>query len=343
MSYLSYNAAESSLLPQAEVAPGNSSAQHILLAESSQVHVKTRCSEPTSLDLSPSTSTQDASLGKPLQDQVDVQTDLNLCPNLPTASRLQEDSMMHFSENTSSATERTLSLKADINLREYQKELADPGIRGKNYVLVAPTGAGKTLIAGYIIMHHLKKMWEEERRGKVAFITPTRQLAFQQSKQLQDYIVGIRAIENTGASGKPMCPLIQSDLVDAIVCTAGKIRRELTTKNIQITDFSMIVADECHHAGRSSNYSDVMEFYIRLKLSTSCDQIHLPQVIGMTASPGAGKGRASLPTVMDHHVSLCANLDATGGLVTVTDNVDELEHFSKSPKTCRSRRRTRSQ
>ena len=66
-------------------------------------------------------------------------------------------------------------------------------------------------------------------------------------------------------------------------------------KNIQVTDFSLIVADECHHAGRPSNYSDVMELYIkaRLKMLTTCSQTHLPQVIGMTASPGAGKGKTA--------------------------------------------------
>ena len=127
--------------------------------------------------------------------------------------------MVHSSAQTSPVTKRTLNLKVGINLREYQKELADPGVNGKNYVFVAPTGAGKTLIAGYIIMHHLKKMWEEGKQGKVAFITPTRQLAFQQCRQLQDYIPEVRAIENTGASGAPMHPLVESELVDVIVCS----------------------------------------------------------------------------------------------------------------------------
>ena len=51
-------------------------------------------------------------------------------------------------------------------------ELAAPGLQGKNYILVAPTGTGKTLIAGYIIMNHLKQMKEKGKNGKVAFVTP---------------------------------------------------------------------------------------------------------------------------------------------------------------------------
>lgn len=235
-------------------------------------------------------------------------------------------------EPTSTSPRRELSLKKNIKLREYQKELAEPGVSGKNYVLVAPTGTGKTLIAGYIIMHHLKQMWEEKRQGKVAFVTPTQQLTFQQKVRLQEYILGITAVEITGASGEPMYPLIQSDRVDVIVCTAGKLRRELKTKDVQITDFSLIIADECHHAGRSSNYTDVMEFYIRIKLATSSRL--LPQVVGMTASPGAGRGKGELVRVMDHQISLCATLDATAGIVTITRNVDELKRFRNDPKMC---------
>ena len=41
-------------------------------------------------------------------------------------------------------------------LREYQKELAEPGIRGLNYIICATTGSGKTMAAAYVVYHHLK-------------------------------------------------------------------------------------------------------------------------------------------------------------------------------------------
>ena len=227
---------------------------------------------------------------------------------------------------------RELSLTKVYELRDYQNELAEPAISGNNYILVAPTGSGKTLIASYIIMHHLKQMWEKGRRGKVAFVTPTRQLTFQQKVQLQKYVTGLMAVEITGASGSPMHPLIQSDQVDVIVCTAGKLRRELKNKCVQITDFSLIVADECHHAGRPSNYTDVMEFYIRQKLVSSAS--HLPQMVGMTASPGAGKGRGELSKVIDHQISLCATLNATSGIKTVSRNIGELHKYHVTPLQC---------
>ena len=227
---------------------------------------------------------------------------------------------------------RELNLTKGFELRDYQNELAEPAIKGKNYILVAPTGSGKTLIASYIIIHHLKQMWEKGRRGKVAFVTPTRQLTFQQKLQLQKYVTGLVAVEITGANGRPMHPLIQSDPVDVIICTAGKLRRELKTKCVQITDFSLIVADECHHAGHPSNYTDVMEFYIRQKLVSPGS--HLPQVVGMTASPGAGKGRAEFGKVIDHQISLCATLDATSGITTVSRNIGELQRYHVTPQQC---------
>ena len=245
---------------------------------------------------------------------------------------ITQTKMIHLEESPT-ASSKALGLHTSLKLREYQEELAAPGLQGKNYIFVAPTGTGKTLVAGYIIMHHLNKMLREGRKRKVAFVTPTRQLTFQQKTKLQEYIPGIRVVEITGASGRPMYPLVQSDEADVIVCTAGKLRQELKTKAITITDLSLIVADECHHAGRYSNYSDIMEFYIRSKFANPPAAL-LPQVVGLTASPGAGRGKSNIVTVKDHQLSLCAAMDATSGIVTVEKNVAELESYRNAPKSC---------
>ena len=248
-----------------------------------------------------------------------------------TSAEPKREARMKIDELTPPSIRGGLGLAKDIKMREYQKELAVPGVKGLNYILVAPTGTGKTLIASHIIVQHLKRLMEMMgKRGKVVFMTPTQQLTFQQKMQLQKYIPGIIVVEITGASEYPMQPLIQNNAVDVIVCTAGKLRQELKIKNVRITQFTLIIADECHHAGRPSNYTDMMEFYIRGRI----DSIpNLPQVVGMTASPGAGRGKlADLLKVMDHQTSLCATLDATAGIKTVTVNLSELERYHNDPK-----------
>jgi superfamily II DNA or RNA helicase len=36
---------------------------------------------------------------------------------------------------------------ADVSLRDYQKELAEEGVKGTNVVIMAPTNSGKTRVA----------------------------------------------------------------------------------------------------------------------------------------------------------------------------------------------------
>lgn len=47
--------------------------------------------------------------------------------------------------------EEIVGPKEELKLRSYQLELAAPSLEGKNSVIVAPTGSGKTHVALYII------------------------------------------------------------------------------------------------------------------------------------------------------------------------------------------------
>ena len=122
------------------------------------------------------------------------------------------------------------------------------------------------------------------------------------------------------------------DNCDVIVCTAGKLLGELRSHSdrISISKVSLLVIDECHHVKKSSPEAQVMELYLEAKYSRE----KVPQVIGLTASPGAGDNpRLGLEKTLDHLISLCALMDATSGIKMVKENFDELQSHTNKPDT----------
>ncbi len=62
------------------------------------------------------------------------------------------------------------SEKADIVLRDYQAEVAQPALEGKNIIICLPTGRGKTRVAVYIAKKHLDSRRAEGQSGKVVVL-----------------------------------------------------------------------------------------------------------------------------------------------------------------------------
>lgn len=61
-------------------------------------------------------------------------------------------------------------------------------------------------------------------------------------------------------------------------------------------DFSLLVIDECHHTHKEAVYNKIMVNYLQRKLGGQQD---LPQVLGLTASPGTG-GATSFEGAVQH-------------------------------------------
>ena len=219
-------------------------------------------------------------------------------------------------------------VKDKFKPRQYQLELALPGIQGKNCIVCAPTGTGKTLVAALVIANHLN---QRQGKGKVVFVVPTQPLAKQQQKSLQDFIPLARVAccvgDDTG--GTIRMAITNSEVV---VCTSGKLwdelEREMNERRLNFTHFSLMVIDECHNTRKSSPQARIMTKYLKEKLREN--SVSLPQVLGLTASPGAGDSKVPrLDSTYDHLISLCALMDATEGIVTVKSNRSELERFTK--------------
>jgi ERCC4-related helicase len=225
-----------------------------------------------------------------------------------------------------------LKMKDGHKVREYQKELADPGIKGKNYIIVAPTGSGKTVAAGLVISEHLSgKRGLLHQACHVVFVVDARPLAEQQKKELEGLIPMARVEVYTGDSPGSVVDSIKEGN-NISVCTAGKLLDEMRRGLVRFDQLSLIIFDECHHTRKSHPYAQLMEHYLECKKDLECP----PQIIGMTASPGAGDNyNLERKKTIDHLLKLAALLDADGGFQTVTMNLAELQENTKSSECTR--------
>lgn len=66
-------------------------------------------------------------------------------------------------------------------------------------------------------------------------------------------------------------------------------------------DFSLLVIDECHHTHKDAVYNKIMLRYLQHKLS---GKQNLPQVLGLTASPGTGRA-TSFEGAVEHILQVC--------------------------------------
>ncbi|XP_043359469.1 probable ATP-dependent RNA helicase DHX58 isoform X2 [Dermochelys coriacea] len=157
-----------------------------------------------------------------------------------------------------------------MELRNYQREVILPALEGENIIIWLPTGSGKTRAAAYVCKRHL----ETRERAKVAVLV---------NREVK--------------------------LSDLVICTAKILQNALTSQDqdmhVELTDFSLLVIDECHHTHKDGVYNQIMEDYLERKLG---GQRKLPQILGLTASPGTG-GATNFQGARQHILQICANLD----------------------------------
>lgn len=239
-------------------------------------------------------------------------------------------------------TERA-SPEPELQLRSYQMEVAQPALEGKNVIICLPTGSGKTRVAVYITKDHLDKKREASEPGKVIVLVNKVILAEQLfRKEFNPFLKKWYHI--IGLSGDTQLKISFPEVVksyDVIISTAQILENSLLNlengedDGVRLSDFSLIIIDECHNTNKEAVYNNIMRRYLKQKLKNNTLKkenkpvIGLPQIIGLTASPGVG-GAKKQSDADKHILNICANLDAFT-IKTVKENLDQLRHQIKEP------------
>ncbi|XP_063210550.1 ATP-dependent RNA helicase DHX58 [Chroicocephalus ridibundus] len=218
--------------------------------------------------------------------------------------------------------------RSGMELRGYQREAVGPALRGRNSIVWLPTGAGKTRAAVHVCRQHL-----ESRPGRrVAVLVNKVHLVEQHAKK--EFHVLQKDFRVTAISGDSShktffaCAVKESDVV---ICTAQILQNALASgeedTRVELTDFSLLVIDECHHTHKEAVYNKIMLNYLQRKLSGQQD---LPQVLGLTASPGTG-GATTFEGAVEHILQICANLD-TEKIMSAQEELQQLQSHVPQPR-----------
>ncbi|XP_063174361.1 interferon-induced helicase C domain-containing protein 1 isoform X2 [Candoia aspera] len=234
------------------------------------------------------------------------------------------------------------SPELELSLRDYQIEVAKPALEGKNIIICLPTGSGKTRVAVYIARDHLDKKREAEECGKVIVLVNKVPLVEQHlEKEFCPYLK--HSYRVIGLSGSSQLKFSFSELVriyDVIICTAKILENALEKvgedeEGVQLSVFSLIIVDECHHTQKGAVYNNIMRYYLKEKRENEKRKkegkqpVPQPQVLGLTASPGVG-GAKNQSKAEEHILTICANLDADE-IMTVQEHSLQLQHQAKEP------------
>jgi len=171
-------------------------------------------------------------------------------------------------------------LKPDtIESRTYQETILNTASK-RNTLCVLPTGLGKTTLAILLAAHRMEKYPE----SKVLIMAPTRPLCAQHQKTFIE-CMNIPEEEIILLTGKITSDKRGGMYKDAkiISATPQTIDNDLKNGTIDISDFSLLVVDECHRSVKKYAYPFVARLFM--------ERAKNPRILGLTASPGSEEER----------------------------------------------------
>lgn len=189
--------------------------------------------------------------------------------------------------------------------RIYQQVLAAGVLKNGNTMIVAPTALGKTLIAVLVAADRLKKI----QGSKVLILAPSKPLAIQHEENFRHFL-NVKCTSITGAI-KADDRKKRWDESQVICATPQTVESDLLNGRYDLSNVSLLVFDECHHAVGSYAYVYLAQRYVKTAKS------HL--ILGLTASPGSDQGKIR---------EVCENLFIQDVVVKTEEDPDVKPYFN---------------
>ena len=164
--------------------------------------------------------------------------------------------------------------KNKVYFRKYQDNVVKR-CKGRNSLIVLPTGLGKTIIGILLVGKALEKYPE----SKIIILAPTRPLVSQHKASCEDFL-NIDSTLITSFTGKisPEKRILLFNNSKIIVSTPQVIKNDVERGRYDLKQVSLIVFDEAHRTRGNYAYCFISTEYLN-----TCQD---PLILGLTASPG---------------------------------------------------------
>ncbi|EFO89112.1 CRE-DRH-3 protein [Caenorhabditis remanei] len=226
------------------------------------------------------------------------------------------------------------SLEAgELVLRTYQEELVQTALEGKNCVIIAPTGSGKTEVAIYAAMKHISRREAFGEHSRVVLVVPKIPLVTQQKERFLKYcngkyvVNGFHGSEKSDSGEGRRDDVLASHIVvmtpQILINMLQSVRRN---ERLYVSDFSMMIFDEVHYT--TGNHA-----YVNLNRIVQEWEYDKPQIIGLTASLNVNASQQTdINSMLNGIYSMLALLNAPHlSTITHQSSIDELNKYVSKP------------
>ncbi|MGA7475620.1 MAG: DEAD/DEAH box helicase [Thermoplasmata archaeon] len=160
----------------------------------------------------------------------------------------------------------------EVRALPFQLDMARIGLK-EDLLVVLPTGLGKTIIAALLAAEALRRSDE-----KVLVLAPTRPLVQQHADSFARWLTPLRFARFTGTVKRPVREGAW-ETADVVFATPEIVVNDLAADRYGLSEVSLVVFDEAHHA--VGKYA-----YVPLAARYRTDRPQGGRVLGLTASPG---------------------------------------------------------